>query len=441
VPAVALFGAQTARAVENFPLKGDARLGDHHDVVASLLVAKVAAARANAAIGALDPVVAAAIEVAAGSVLESEHLAAHFPIHHMHGGGGTSANMNVNEVLANVAEEVLGGVRGRYEFVDPIDHVNLNQSTNDVYPTALHIAAIRRWRGARGAVVAVLTELDRCVERFGAEPRLARSCLQDAVAITFGDLLGGYRAAVERCLGRIDAAVGELFVVPLGGTVVGRTADVPPAYLTKVIEELRSLEGSRFRHPPSFYDAAQNLDDLVAVSSALDTMGGTLAKIARDIRLLASGPEAGLGEIRIPAVQPGSSAMPFKVNPVIPEFVIQAAWRVGANHRLATMGHDHGELDVNVWESAVAYPVLGSMALIESAAGSLATRCLAGMEPVVERNRFNSRSIIPSVTDLKRTHGYRVMSELTRQAGGDVTALKSLLAERFEPPRPESVQS
>ena len=431
VPADALYGAQTARALANFPLDGQARLGDYPEVVRALLITKVAAARANSAIGALDPVIARAIEAAATTIADEGDFVSLFPIHHLHGGGGTSANINVDEVLANVAEELLGGVRGRYERVDPLDHVNLNQSTNDVYPTAIHIAVLRRWGSLRSALQELSAEVHNCIGRFGTQPRLARTCLQDAVPTTFGDLFGGYAAAVERGATRIGQAVDELRRVSMGGTVVGRVEDLPDGYLRAVLEALHALEDPRLHHPESFYDAAQNVDDLIAVSSALDSLGGTLVKISKDLRLLASGPEAGLGEISIPAVQPGSSAMPFKVNPVIPEFVIHLAWQVSGNHRMATLAHEHGELDLNVWESAIAYPVLDSMRSLDSAATALARRCLNGLEPVPERNRRNAASIIPWITELKRTHGYSALTELVRRADGDVDLLRSLLTERF----------
>ena len=427
----ALYGAQTARAIANFPLDGQRRLGDHPEVVGGLVAVKVAAARTNAEIGALDPRVAEAIVVGSARLAE-EDLGVHFPIHHLHGGGGTSANMNANEVLANLAEEHLGGQRGSYRLVDPLDHVNLNQSTNDVYPTALHIAILERRHELARALDSVSAALRSCTARFGTDVRLARTCLMDAVAVTFGDLLGGYGSAVERCAQRIDRDLDELYRVPLGGTIVGRTDAVPPGYLDRILPHLRSTTGDHhYRHPDDFFDAAQNLDDLVAVSASLAIAAGTLSKIARDLRLLASGPEGGLGELRLPAMQPGSSAMPFKVNPVIPEFVVQLCWKVGANHHLATMGHEQAELDLNVWESAVAFPILESMRLLGTAATTLAERCLAGLEPDVERNRRNADSIIPLVTELKRTHGYRDLADLVRRSGGNAEVLRGLLDERY----------
>ena len=429
IPADALYGAQTARAIANFPLDGQRRLGDHPALVRGLIAVKVAAARTNAEIGAIDTPIADAIEAAAKK-LDDYDLGDVFPIHHLHGGGGTSANMNANEVLANLAEEHLGGRRGAYRIVDPLDHVNCHQSTNDVYPTALHLAVIDAWSHLEAVLDRLVTSLGSCVDRFGHEPRLARTCLVDAVATTFEDLFGGSIAAFERGAVRVADAVEELKAVPLGGTIVGRRSDVPPEYLDRILHHLaESTSVVGLRHPGDFFDAAQNIDDLVAVSSALTLLAGTVSKIARDLRLLASGPEAGIGELHLPAMQPGSSAMPFKVNPVIPEFVIQLCWKVGANHHLATMGHELSELDLNVWESAVGLPILESMQLLGTAAETLAGRCLEGLEPDVERNRRNATSLIPLVTDLKRTHGYRSIDALVRQSGGDVAQLRALLDE------------
>jgi aspartate ammonia-lyase len=427
----ALYGAQTARAIANFPLDGQRRLGDHPALVRGLVAVKIAAARTNADIGAIDASIGDAIEAGAAKLADYD-LHEVFPIHHLHGGGGTSANMNANEVLANLAEEHLGGRRGEYQRVDPLDHVNRNQSTNDVYPTALHLAVLDAWSTLEPDLGRLVSSLDSCIERFGDEPRLARTCLVDAVATTFEDLFGGYRGALERGAGRVANAVGELKAVPLGGTIVGRRSDVPPEYLDRILHHLSeasSVEG--LHHPVDFFDAAQNIDDLVAVSSALSLLAGTVSKISRDLRLLASGPEGGIGELHLPAMQPGSSAMPFKVNPVIPEFAMQLCWKVGANHHLATMGHELAELDLNVWESAVGLPILESMQLLGTAATTLATRCLEGLEPDVERNRRNATSLIPLVTDLKRSHGYRSIDELVRQSGGDVSKLRGLLDEHY----------
>lgn len=431
IPSDALYGAQTARAIANFPLDGQRRLGDHPAVVRGLVSVKIAAARTNGEIGAIDVPIADAIEAGAATLADYD-MREVFPIHHLHGGGGTSANMNANEVLANLAEEHLGGRRGEYRRVDPLDHVNRNQSTNDVYPTALHLAVLDTWANLQSDLGRLVSSLDSCIERFGDDLRLARTCLVDAVATTFADLFGGYRRAVERGAERVGNMVDELKAVPLGGTIVGRRADVPPEYLDRVLDHLSdvaSIEG--LRHPDDFFDAAQNIDDLVAVSSALSLLAGTVSKISRDLRLLASGPEGGIGELHLPAMQPGSSAMPFKVNPVIPEFAIQLCWKVGANHHLATMGHELAELDLNVWESAVGLPILESMQLLGTAAATLAERCLEGLQPDIERNRQNATSLIPLVTDLKRSHGYRSIDELVRRSGGDVSRLRELLDEHY----------
>lgn len=431
IPADALYGAQTARAIANFPLDGQRRLGEHPAVVRGLVAVKIAAARTNAEIGTIDVSIADAIEAGAAKLADYD-MGEVFPIHYLHGGGGTSANMNANEVLANLAEEHLGGRRGEYRRVDPLDHVNRNQSTNDVYPTALHLAVLDAWSSLEPDLARLVSSLESCIERFGDLPRLARTCLVDAVATTFEDLFGGYIAALERGADRIGNAVDELKAVPLGGTIVGRRSDVPPEYLDRILDQLTvvtSIEG--LHHPRDFFDAAQNIDDLVAVSSALSLLAGTVSKISRDLRLLASGPEGGIGELHLPAMQPGSSAMPFKVNPVIPEFAIQLCWKIGGNHHLATMGHELAELDLNIWESVVGLPILESMQLLGTAATTLAERCLEGLEPNVERNRRNATSLIPLVTDLKRSHGYRRIDELVRDSGGDVSKLRALLDEHY----------
>lgn len=432
VPAEALYGAQTQRAVENFPLLGQRTLGDHAPVVDGLILCKLASAAANLDLDLLPERIASAILEAGRQCLDRDDGRA-FPIHARHGGGGTSANMNANEVLANLAEEVLGGRRGEYRHVDPLEHVNLNQSTNDVYPTALHLALLRRWPALREAVGSLLQTLDQRRAELAELPRLARSCLQDAVPTTYGELFGSYRAVLARGLRRIDARVGDLREVPLGATIVGNPRDVPAGYLDQVMVHLREVTNdAELRHPEPLADGLQNPDTVVALSGELATLAGVLIKIAKDLRLLASGPEAGFGEVRLPAVQPGSSAMPLKVNPVIPEFVIQCAFRVLANHREATLGLEHGELDVNVWEASTALPPLEAMDLLEAACTVFVERCLAGLELDIERNRQHVDTIIPRLTRLRAEHGYLEVARCLREAGGDRERLVQLLAELEE---------
>ncbi len=427
VPREALYGAQTQRALHNFPLSGERSIGDYPTLVEALLRIKWAAAEANRTAGFLDAEVAAAIVRAVRELID-EGACRHFPIHRFHGGGGTSANMNANEVLANRAEELLGGGRGQYHLVHPNDHVNLHQSTNDVYPTACRMAVIASRPPLADALEGLRQVLRTQASRFQDEPRVARTCLQDAVAVTFGDLFGGYEATLARAAGRIARDVDELHVINLGGTIVGRSQDAPEVYRDRILPSLREISGDpAYRLAPDLFDAAQNPDGMVAVSTALEMLARTLIKIAKDLRLLSSGPEAGLGEIRLPAVQPGSSIMPGKVNPVIPEFVVQCCFQVIGNHAACAGVLDHGELDLNIWESLLLFNVLDSMGLLANAAQTLAERCLAGMTVAPERNRSNADSIIPRLTELVKKRGYSAVSRVCREAGGDPRKIRDLL--------------
>ena len=427
VPREALYGAQTQRALHNFPLSGERSIGDYPTLVEALLRIKWAAAEANRTAGLLDGEVAAAIARAVRELIH-EGACRHFPIHRFHGGGGTSANMNANEVLANRAEELLGGGRGQYHLVHPNDHVNLHQSTNDVYPTACRMAVIASWPSLADALEGLRQVLHTRGLQFQAEPRVARTCLQDAVAVTFGDLFGGYEATLARAAGRIARDVDELHAINLGGTIVGRPQDAPEGYRDRILPSLREISGDpAYRLAPDLFDATQNPDGMVAVSSALEMLARTLIKIAKDLRLLSSGPEAGLGEIRLPAVQPGSSIMPGKVNPVIPEFVVQCCFQVIGNHAACAGVLDHGELDLNIWESLLLFNVLDSMGLLANAAQTLAERCLEGVTVVPERNRRNTASIIPLLTDLAKERGYSAVSRVCREAGGDPRKIRDLL--------------
>ena len=350
------------------------------------------------------------------------------PIHRFHGGGGTSANMNANEVLANRAEELLGGRRGHYRRVHPNDHVNLHQSTNDVYPTACRMAVIASWPSLAETLEGLGQVIGTKASRFEGEPRVARTCLQDAVAVTFGDLFGGYEAALARAADRIARDVDELHAINLGGTIVGRPQDAPESYRDHVLPSLREVSGDpAYRLASNLFDAAQNPDGLVAVSSGLELLARTLIKMAKDLRLLGSGPEAGLGEIRLPAVQPGSSIMPGKVNPVIPEFVIQCSFQVIGNHAACSGALDHGELDLNIWESVLLFNVLDSTGLLVNASRTLAERCLEGVTVVPESNRRNADSIIPLLTELVKSRGYSAVSRICREAGPDVQKIRELL--------------
>jgi len=430
VPSAVLYGAQTRRAVVNFPLCGERTIGSYREMVAALLSVKTAAARANVRAGLLDARIGEAIAAAASSVLDRDFVA-EFPVHRLHGGGGTSANMNVNEVLANAAEELLGGRRGEYRLVHPNDDVNLSQSTNDAYPTACHVALVTAWTPlseSLGRLVAVLRA--RGSELAGA-PRLARTCLQDAVPATWDALFGGWASLVERGRDRAADAVDRLHRVNLGGTVMGDAADVPAAYLEAIIPALRETTcDPRYEHAADLYDAAQNPDDAVNVSAQLGLLARGLVKIAKDLRLLSSGPEAGFGELRLPPRQPGSSAMPGKVNPVIPEFVVQLGLSVVGRQAACEAAVDHGELDLNVWESLVLFETLDAMSLLGNAADTLAAFCVAGITADHDVNARHAGTLIPTLSRLSRQHGYAPVTAACKEAGNDPWRIREALARR-----------
>jgi aspartate ammonia-lyase len=431
VPAGALYGAHTARAVQNFPAATSRTIGSFPHLVLALLVIKKAAALTNEAIGALPGPLARTIVEAADRLLQ-DLPSGEFPVHCLHGGGGTSANMNVNEVLANLGEEILGGRRGEYRLVHPNDHVNLNQSTNDVYPTACHMAVIFQWPNLRDALASLARALSLVGESYRDQVRLARTCLQDAVEIRFRDYLGGMASQMDRLRARLEEAIDRLHAVNLGGTICGRMEDAPEAYRHAIVEQLAVLAGDlRYCRADDLFDGAQNPDNMLAVSARLDILARGLIKIAKDLRLLSSGPEAGLGEIFLPAVQAGSSIMPGKVNPVIPEFVIQVGFRVIGNHAMCSAGLDHGELDLNVWESSMLVPILESMELLECGVDVLTNRCVLGMRPNPEANANHVRTVIPRLTRASRTYGYKRVSEICWKAQGDLSVLKGMLDREF----------
>jgi len=431
VPSQALWGAQTQRALANFPPQGQRTVGDFPTLVQGLIRIKQAAAFANRDIGKLADDIANAIIMAGESVLKERRYDL-FPVHYLHGGGGTSANMNANEVLANIGEELLGGKRGAYSRIHPNDHVNLNQSTNDVYPAACHMAIILQWPDLKHGMDMLAKAISTKAAELAPVMRIARTCLQDAVAISFADLFGGYSSFVKRSIERTETAVNALYAVPLGGTIVGRASDVPTAYMDAIIPALiKSAKNDRYRQSKNLFDAAQNMDDIVQVSAALDITARGIVKISKDLRLMNSGPETGFCEISLPAVQPGSSIMPGKVNPVIPEFAVQLAFKVMGNHTGCLAAMDHGELDLNVWESIATFNILESMELMQNCCATLATKCIKGLSVNLSRNNDNAGTIIPLLTELMKQHGYSKVSKICAVAQGNLTRLRKLLREKF----------
>lgn len=428
VPTDALYGIQTQRALDLYPLNGEKSLADYPELLVGMLQVKKAAALANIAADELEPGVGHAIATAIDKLIDT-YPKDQFPVHAFHGGGGISSNMNLNEVIANLANrDTFDQPVGSYTPIHPNDHVNLNNSTSDVLSTACHIAVIKKWAGLKDSLQHVAETLQDQKRRWQDTQKLARTCLQDAVEISFGDLFSGYQAFINRNSSRIDIDVQALYQVNLGGNIIGRPGDCSETVFDDLIARLNEVIGSeQFARSDNLFDASQNNDPLVAVASSLELFARGLIKIAKDFRLMSSGPECGLGEIVLPAVQPGSSAMPGKVNPTIPEFLIQCCMQAVGKCHCAQMTLDHGELDYTPWQSLVISNLLDAMACLENGIRTFNVHCLKGVDINMDRNSRNANSLIPTIIRLKKARGYAFASQVFKETGGDLTRIREHL--------------
>ncbi len=376
VPSDAYYGAQTQRAVENFPVSG---LTFPPLFIKNLGLIKKCAAKVNSELGLLDAGLADAIIQAAGEVVDGK-LDHQFVLDIFQTGSGTSTNMNANEVIAGRANEILTGRKGGKSPVHPNDHVNLGQSSNDVIPSVIHIAALV---GIEHSLIPALEELRRSLEHksqeFADVLKIGRTHLQDAVPIRLGQEFGGYARQVALGIRRIRQAAESLAELALGGTAVGNGLNAHPEFASKVIELVSKETRCSFREAENHFEAQAAQDAAVETSGALKTLAVSLVKIANDVRWLASGPRCGLGEIGIPSLQPGSSIMPGKVNPVIPEVVIQVAAQVMGNDATITFGGQAGYFELNTALPLIAYNLLQSVEILSSAATLFAERCVDGI--------------------------------------------------------------
>lgn len=425
VPEDAYWGIHTLRAVENFPLTG--RASNRH-LAAAVARVKIAAARTNRATGHLPEEIADAIVAACREIIDGT-LAGAIVVDALQGGAGTSLNMNVNEVVANRAEELLGGTRGAHARVDPVDHVNLHQSTNDVVPTAVRVAAITLLRRLEKSI-ALLQEAFQAKERAFADiVKIGRTQLQDACPMTLGAEFSAWAEAFARDRWRVFKCEERLRVVNLGGTAVGTGLTAPRAYIFRVVDALREETGFGLARAENLVDATQNADAFVEVSGILKAHAVNLYKISSDLRLLGSGPRAGLGELRLPPVQAGSSIMPGKVNPVICEAVGQVALRVIGNDAVVTAAAQSGQLELNAFVPVLAESLLESLELLEAACRIFRERCIIGIEPDRERLAAGVRDSWATVTALVPRIGYARAGELAAKARATGRAVAELAVE------------
>jgi aspartate ammonia-lyase len=412
VPADALYGVQTERAVQNFPISGLRPLPAFVDAVVRI---KRAAALTHKATGRLEPRLADVIVKAADEVLAGGHRD-QFVVDVYQAGAGTSHNMNVNEVLANRANELLGAPRGAYAPVHPNDHVNMAQSTNDVIPTAIRLAALAQLGPLTDALGALRRSLAVKGAAFDHIVKAGRTHLQDAMPIRLGQEFAAWAGTLERGMRRLADAAAYLRDLGIGGSAVGTGVNVEPEYPALIVSELRAMTGLDLRVGTDRVQLMQSMGDVAAFSSALRTVALDLSKIASDLRLLASGPRTGLDELVLPAVQPGSSIMPGKVNPSVAEMVNQVCFQVLGNDFTVAVAAEHGQLELNVMMPVIAHNVLFSMRILTNAARVLDERCVRGIEANEEQCAYWVERSAALATALAPRIGYAKAAELAKQS-------------------------
>ncbi|MFK4380847.1 aspartate ammonia-lyase [Bradyrhizobium sp. USDA 223] len=414
VPLRAYYGAQTMRAIDNFPISG-IPVGHLSQLIYALAIVKKAAVLANARLGDISEPKASAIATACDDVV-SGTLVAEFPIDVFQGGAGTSTNMNVNEVIANRALEHLGFPRGRYDVVHPNDDVNLSQSTNDVYPTAIRLAILLAHRLLDRELRQLADEFGQKGAEFASVIKLGRTQLQDAVPMTLGQEFTAFAITMREDVARLEELVCLFREVNLGGTAVGTGINTKPDYARIAVEELSKLTGISFMPANNLIEACWDTGSFVLFSGMLKRTATKLSKIANDLRLLSSGPRGGFSEINLPALQPGSSIMPGKINPVIPEVVNQVAFQVIGADLTVTLAAEAGQLQLNVMEPVIAYNMLQSLSLLTNAARVLREKCIRGITANVERCREHLEASTAIVTALTPLIGYERASDVAKIA-------------------------
>lgn len=424
VPANAYYGASTARAVENFPISG---LRFSRRFIQALGRVKAAAARANVQLRLLDERIGKAIEQAALEVADGK-LDAEFVVDVFQTGSGTSTNMNANEVITTRAIEILGGKRGDKTLVHPNDHVNMGQSTNDVFPTTIHMAAMDAIENH------ALPAMRRLAEAFQAKAvefddvvKSGRTHLQDAVPVTLGQEFSGYASVMRHGVARLEGSRSHVSELAIGGTALGTGLNAHPEFAARVVSELRVLSGHLFRRAENAFEAMQNRDACVELSGVLRTIAVGMMKIANDLRLLTSGPRTGLNEIELPATQPGSSIMPGKVNPVIPEAVNMVAAHVIGNDTAISIAGMNGNLDLNVMMPVIAHNLLESLELLGNAAHVLAEKCVRGITANVAQCRAYAERTAALVTAVAPSLGYDAAARIFKKALAEDKSVRQVI--------------
>ncbi|MEK5416932.1 MULTISPECIES: aspartate ammonia-lyase [unclassified Paenibacillus] len=412
VPLDVYYGIQTVRALENFPVTG---YRIHGELIVALAMVKKAAAAANMELKQLTPRLGEVIIQAAGEIIAGQWHGS-FIVDPIQGGAGTSINMNANEVIANRAIELLGGRKGDYRVVSPNSHVNMSQSTNDSFPTAIHLAVLSMLEKLIGTLHGLHAAFERKAAQFDHVIKMGRTHLQDAVPIRLGQEFQAYASVLGRDIQRISRTKELLYEVNLGATAVGTGLNADPQYIVRAVESLADISGFPLIRAGHLPDATQNTDAYTEVSATLKICMINMSKVANDLRLMASGPRAGWGEITLPARQPGSSIMPGKVNPVMCELVNQVAFQVMGNDHTICQASAAGQLELNVMEPVLVFNLLQSLTIMNQALDVFNTRCVQGIEANEERCRSYVDQSVGIMTALNPHLGYETAARIANEA-------------------------
>lgn len=414
VPEEVYYGIQTLRAVENFPITG-ITISQYPRLILSLAYIKKAAAHVNAELGLLDPTISQVISQACDEILDGK-LHEYFVVDVVQGGAGTSTNMNANEVIANRALELYGYTKGDYHIIHPLNHVNMSQSTNDVYPTALRLTLSMKMDGLRREMLRLQASLRAKGDEFSDVIKMGRTQLQDAVPMTLGQEFEAWAVMVGEDILRLEEAQSLIREINLGATAIGTGLNAHPDYARLVAAKLRQLSGIAVVGAPNLVEATQDTGAYVQLSGVLKRIAVKVSKICNDLRLLSSGPRAGFGEINLPPMAPGSSIMPGKVNPIIPEVVNQVAFEVIGNDVTITLAAEAGQLELNAFEPVIAFNLFRSLDMLGRACRTLAERCIDGITANRQRTRQMVENSIGLVTALNPILGYERSAEIARVA-------------------------
>ncbi len=424
VPVEALFGIQTLRCIENFDISHQL-LMEHPQFIKALGIVKMGAVLANNKLGLIDDTVKDAVVAACQELMDGKHLE-HFPIDLIQGGAGTSVNMNANEVIANRALELMDKERGEYQYCHPNDHVNMAQSTNDAYPTAMHLGLYMLHQDVKATLEVLIESFNKKKKEFAHVIKMGRTQLQDAVPMTLGQSFCAFSDALKDELKRLERVSKEFLVINMGATAIGTGITAEPGYAELCTEYIKEITGWDITLAENLVEATHDTASMVAYSASLKMLAIRLSKISNDLRLMSSGPRAGLNEINLPPRQPGSSIMPGKVNPVIPEVVNQVCFKVIGNDTTVMMASEAAQLELNVMEPVLVQSIIESCTWLMKAFDTLRLECIDGITANVEHCKNEVEHSIGIVTALKPFIGYSNCTEVAKEAlktGGSVYQL------------------